>query len=549
MTREQVETDILIVGAGPAGLACAIRLAQHIAADEAAGRKPVLSPDGIFILEKGNELGAHSISGSIMDSRALAELIPDYRERGAPIECEVIQDELFFLNERRSIRLPMVPSFLENRGNSIISLGRLVQWMGREAESVGINIFTSTAGAELIVENNQVCGVVTDEKGLNRNGIPGENHEAGIELRARITLLAEGARGSLSRRLINRFGLDTDSNPPSYGLGVKEIWEVPEGRVSHGTVWHTFGHPLPSDMQGGGWLYAMPGNRVSLGLVVGLHYANPEFDIHRSLQMFKQHPLIREVLGGGKMTKYGARVINKGGYWSLPKLHVSGALLVGDAAGFLDSLRLKGVHMAIKSGMLAADTAYEALRQDDITDATLSSYRKRFENSWMRTDLWRARNHEQGFKRGLFSGIAHTVLQSMNGGRGTHSRYLVKDVGSPMDPKHRAPMPEVGFDGILTFDKPASVFHSGTRHREDQPVHLVVQDPDKCERCGEKYGNPCQHFCPAGVYEMVDGDHSKRLHINAANCLHCKACDILDPYCNMVWSPPEGGGGPRYEGM
>ena len=549
MTRERMDTDVLIVGGGPAGLACALRLAQLIAADTAAGRTPALSADGIFVLEKGADLGAHSLSGAVMDARALAELIPDFMQQGAPIESPVTREGIFFLTESGSFRLPVVPAFLNNHGNLIISLGKLVKWLGERAEAAGVSLFTGTAGANLIIEEGQVRGVITDDKGLNREGRAGENHQPGYELRARITVLAEGARGSLSGRLIETFGLDADSNPPAYGLGVKEIWEIPVDRIKPGTVWHTFGHPLPHDMQGGGWLYALSSNRVSVGLVAGLHYADPSFDAHHALQRYKQHPLIQRVLEGGKLLKYGARALAKGGYWSLPKLHAPGALLVGDAAGFLDSLRLKGVHMAIKSGMLAADTAYDALARADVSDTALGAYRERFEASWMKTDLWRARNHQQGYAHGLLPGIMHTLLQAVTGGRGLRARYPGKAAHTYLDPAQLAASSAPVHDGIISFDKLASVYHSATQHRENQPGHLHIRDTETCLKCTFTFGNPCQHFCPAGVYEMVETPQGERLKINAANCLHCKACDIMDPYRNIDWTTPEGGGGPQYEGM
>ena len=547
--REQIETDVLIVGGGPAGLACALRLTQLIASDHAAGRKPALSPDGILLLEKGADMGAHILSGAVMDPRALAELIPDFIAQGAPIECAVEQEAIYFLTEASDFRLPVVPPFLKNNGNLIISLGKLVQWLGERAEAAGVSLLTSTAGANLIIEAGQVRGVITDDKGLDREGRAGENDQPGYELRARVTVLAEGARGSLSGRLIDTFKLAAESNPQAYGLGVKEVWEIPTGRIAPGTVWHTFGYPLPTDMQGGGWLYAMSENRVSLGLIAGMQDSAPGFDAHSALQSYKQHPLIRRLLEGGQLVKYGARTLTKGGYWSLPKLHAPGALLVGDAAGFLDSLRLKGVHMAIKSGMLAADTIYQAMSRDDLSDASLSTYRERFDSSWMKDDLWRARNHQQGYEHGLLPGIMHTLLQAVTGGRGLRTRYSSKAVSvSPQTVRPALPAAIV-HDGMISFDKLASVYYSGTGHREDQPGHLRIRDAETCLQCSTTFGNPCQYFCPAGVYEMVETTQGKRLKINAANCLHCKACDIMDPYRNIDWTPPEGGGGPRHEGM
>ena len=545
MERERLDAEAVIVGGGPAGLACALRLARLVAEHNAQGKTPGIDPEGIFVLEKAAELGMHSLSGAVMDPRALAELEPDYIAEGAPLECPVTEDHLYYLDATRSHRLPFMPAALRNEGNHIISLGRLVQWLGGRAEAAGVNVFPGTAAVDLLVEDGRVCGVITDDKGLDKAGEPQANFEPGYELRAKVTVCAEGARGSLSGQLIKHFHLDSDSNPQAYALGLKEVWEIPAGRVKAGTVWHSFGHPLSGTLQGGGWMYALSETRLSLGLVVGLHYADPAFQPHTALQRYKRHPLLAGLLEGGSLLRYGAKTLAKGGYWALPRLSAPGALLVGDAAGFLDAMRLKGVHMAIKSGMLAAEAAYAALCAADEagTDQALAGYRQSFEASWMKTELWRGRNYHQAFQHGTARGLAASLVQGFRGRQGNRPAHAY------LRPGTAAPA-AFGPDGKLTQDRLTSVYHSGTGHREDQPVHLKVVNADQCQQCHGEFGSPCQHFCPAGVYEWEAADGGPgRLRINAANCLHCKTCDIMDPYQNIAWTPPEGGGGPQYEGM
>lgn len=545
MERERLDAEAVIVGAGPAGLACALHLARLVAGHNGAGRSPAIDPEGIFLLEKGAELGMHSLSGAVMDPRALAELEPDYVAEGAPLEAPVTEDQVFYLSADASHRLPFVPAALHNEGHHIISLGRLVQWLGGRAEAAGVNVFPGTAAADLLVEDGRVCGVITDDKGLDKDGEPQANFEPGYELRARVTVCAEGSRGSLAGQLIRHFNLDRNSNPQAYGLGLKEVWDIPPGRVKAGTVWHSFGHPLPGDMQGGGWMYALSETRVSLGLVVGLHYADPAFQPHTALQRYKQHPLLAGLLEGGSLVRYGAKTLAKGGYWSLPELSAPGALLVGDAAGFLDAMRLKGVHMALKSGMLAAEAAYAALCAEDpaAADKALAGYRDRFESSWMKTDLWRARNYHQAFQHGTRRGLLASLVQGLRGRQDNRPAHAYLQRGG------KVPAPFVA-DGKLAQDRLTSVYHSGTGHREDQPVHLKVESATLCQQCNTEFASPCQHFCPAGVYEWVAGEGGAgHLRINAANCVHCKTCDIMDPYQNITWTPPEGGGGPQYEGM
>jgi electron-transferring-flavoprotein dehydrogenase len=556
--REQLEADVLIVGAGPAGLSCALYLANLIKKHNASGAKPELSAENIYVLEKGREIGAHQLSGAIMNPKALAELVPDF-EKSAPLDTPVTDSAALLFTAKSSHRIPITPPPFNNKGNYVISLSKLVKWMGGLVESAGVNVFKEFGGVELIFskggnepadEGDGIAGVITEDKGLDKNGKPKDNYTPGYELRAKVTVLAEGTRGSLTKHLVAKKKLD-NLNPQSYGIGIKELWEVQPGKIQPGFVAHTLGWPISTKMYGGGWIYGLTNNRVSIGLVVALEYADPRFDPHAAFQTWKTHPYLRELLGGGKIVRYGAKSLPYGGWYAMPRNYVDGALIVGDSGSFLDSQRLKGVHLAMKSGMLAAETIFEALRAGDTSAKMLRLYKDKIDHSYIKEELWKVRNFHQSFRNGLLDGFVLSGLQQITGGRGlvdpmrAHAGYEV------YTQIHGRPAPErFKGDGKLTFDRLTDVYHSGTRHEEDQPCHLKVQDLNICStRCVEEYGNPCQYFCPAAVYEMVKEGNGLKLKINAANCVHCKTCDIADPYQIIDWTVPEGGGGPNYEGM
>ncbi len=536
-----MEFDVVIVGAGPAGLAAAIRLKQCAAE---AGTEI-----SVCVLEKGSEVGAHLLSGAVLDPRALTELFPDWKERGAPLNVPARHDRFVLLTERRALRLPTPPQ-MNNDGNYIISLGNLGRWLAAQAEEMGVEIFPGFAATEVLFNDaGAVAGVATGDLGLNKDGTPGPNHAPGVELRARQTLLGEGCRGSLTKELFARFDLGRDADPQTYGIGIKELWEVDPALHREGEVLHTIGWPLDRATYGGSFLYHLDNNQVALGFVVGLDYANPYLSPFEELQRFKTHPSIRPLLEGGRRIAYGARALTEGGYQSVPRLSFPGGALVGCAAGFMNVPRIKGIHNAMKSGMVAAEAVADLLTRGDGQE--VMDLRARMEASWVMKELKKVRNIRPGFHRGLLPGLINAGIETyLTRGRAPWTLHHRADHDRLLPAAEARPIAYPKPDGKVTFDRLSSVYISATNHEENQPVHLRLADPARAIDVNHaRFASPETRYCPAGVYEIVEEAAGPRLQINAQNCVHCKTCDIKDPTQNITWVPPEGGGGPNYPNM
>ena len=551
--RDVLNVDILIVGAGPAGLAAALRIAQ-------LQKTHAAEPLTVAVLEKGREPGAHVLSGAVMDLSTLRDLVPDFEARGAPVACPVTRDDVYFLTRTNAWRLPFTPPPLSNHGCAVVSLSAVVKWLAGEVEEAGVDLFSGFAASELLYENDTVVGVRTGDRGLDRQGRPTATFEAGVDIKASVTILCDGVRGNLTKTLIARHALDSGRQPLTYALGIKEIWEVPDDRLPAGRVIHTLGHPLGMQEFGGAFIYGLPDRQISLGLVAGLDYRDPLFDPHDAFQQLKTHPFVASLLRDATLVKYGAKALPESGWHSIPRLTADGVIIAGDAGGFLNSLRLKGIHLAMRTGMLAGETAFAAVRAGDTSHVRLDAYETAVRDGLVGHELRPVRNVHQAFGHGLLAGVAYAGVAMVTGGWWVrdpipsvpgHARLAtLADVhGAGAATAAAAPPPK--YDRRLTFDRVTGVHHSGTRHREDAPSHLIVKDTDICRtRCVVEYANPCTRYCPASVYEMVDdGAGGVRLHINASNCVHCRTCDIMDPYQIVDWVPPDGGDGPGYEGM
>jgi len=538
MSDEAMTYDVVIVGAGPSGLAAAIKLKQLAAQNNTA-----LS---VCVLEKGSDVGAHILSGAVMETRALDELIPDWKEKGAPLHTPATKDQFMYLTAKNSYHLP-VPPQMHNKGNYIVSLGEVAKWLASQAQELGVDIFPGFAAAKILYnDQDQVCGVETGPMGLDKEGNPGDQYQPGVPIYGKITLLGEGCRGSLTKTLFQKFKLERDCDPQTYGLGIKELWEVTPENAKPGKIIHTIGWPLDKDTYGGSFIYHLKDNLLAIGFVVGLDYKNPYLSPFEEFQRFKNHPAIRYKLEGGKRISYGARALNEGGFQSIPALQFPGGALVGCGAGFMNVPKIKGSHTAMKSGMVAAEAAFAHL-----TQGTPFDFEERLKKSWVYEELHKVRNIRPGFQKGLWKGLLNAAFES----------YITRGK-SPWTLKNHADYKQTAFaegyqrivypkpDGEVTFDRLSSVYLSNLSHGENQPCHLHLKDPERAIEVNYKeYASPETRYCPAGVYEVIIQDQKKVLQINAANCVHCKTCDIKDPTQNINWTPPEGGSGPNYTNM
>ena len=553
--RESVEFDIVFVGAGPANLASAIHLQRMIKRHNA--QSATLLEPSIAIIEKGRYPGAHLLSGALLDPRALEEFFPDYREQSCPIEATVSNESLWFLTAKRKFSFPFLPEPFSNKGAHLVSLSRLGAWMAQKAEEEEVQLFDNTAASAPFLENGQLAGIITDDKGLDREGGPKANFEPGLLIKTKACVIGEGSGGSFSRQLSALF--PSESQGQRHETGVKETWRIPEGGLKAGEVHQFFGYPLSAESYGGGWLYAFSPTLLSIGFISSPGPESPLCDPHLNLQRFKKHPFLATLLEGGSMIESGARTIASGGLDAMARLHGPGFLVTGESAGMVNMQRHKGIHLAMKSGLLAAETLFEALLHNDFSTERLGSYAERFKNSWAFEELHGARNYRKAFDKGLYAGLVQAGLQLSFPGLSLPKTQLTQPALAPLPSlglglKKRktafAAIPEFRADGILTFSKEQSLFHSALMHEENQPCHLRIKPEDIAEICLKKclaeFANPCQHFCPASVYE-ISTDPSPALKLNPSHCLHCKTCEVADPYGIITWRVPEGGGGPGYK--
>jgi len=551
--RESLEFDIVFIGAGPANLASALHL-QRLLKRHNSLSENTIDPT-IALIDKGRYAGAHLLSGAILDPKALDEFFPDYRERGFPCEAMVSKECLWYLTAKRKFPFPFIPDAFSNKGNMLVSLSRIGSWMASEAEKEGIQLFENTAAVLPFVENDRLAGILTDDKGLDRNGQKKNNFEPGLLLKTKTVVIGEGSDGSFFRKVCEHFPKSIQTNTQRYETGMKETWRIPAGRLGTGEVHQMFGYPLSSDIYGGGWLYALSSTLLSIGFITALEPASPVCDPHLNLQRFKQHPMLAKILEGGSMIESGARTITSGGADAMPSLYGPGYLVTGESAGMVNMQRHKGLHLAMKSGILAAETLFESLLHDDFSTDQLKTYSERFRNSWAYEELYAARNYRKAFDHGLYYGLVQAGLQLKFPGFS-----IAEGFGDRRDKTKRSTPPRIALsvadreafapDGSLTFSKSENLYRSGTMHEENQPCHLLLKPEDIKEICLQKctteFANPCQHFCPAQVYEIT-GDPPSTLKLNASNCLHCKTCETIDPYGIITWTPPEGGGGPGYK--
>ena len=552
MERESIEFEVLFVGGGPASLAGAIRLMQM-------AQKSNTDLE-VALIEKGAEIGSHAVSGAILNPLALKELIPDYKERGCPLEATVRGDEFYYLTKDRALRMPMVPKYLHNKGFYIVSLAKFTKWLGSIAEELGVNLFPGFTGKKVLYDDSQtsIRGGQTGDKGLDNDGQPKDNHEPGIDLLAKVTVFGEGARGSLYQEIDRKLGLSSAAMPQVYETGIKEVIQLPEThyfQTSSGNDIHFMGFPLGLDTPGGGFIYEMQDNKIAIGYLTALGYKEPTLDPYEMFIRFKQHPFVKQIISGGKVLEQGARTVTTGGYFSIPQLTVSGAMFVGGSAAIHNSPALKGIHVSMKSGMLAAEAVFQAMQRNDYSAEQLGRYEALFKESWLHKELYAGRNFAQALALKGVMKFFHLGAQYITGGRGVIARMPLEADFRTLDPKTggagdgSADLDKSLYDGTLYVDKLTGVYLSKTIHREDQPSHLIVHDTDLCiTKCYPTYGSPCTRFCPGNVYEIkTDAETGKRrLKLNPSNCFHCKTCDIKDPYENITWTCPEGGEGPGY---